>query len=239
MIKKREILEENLLNNVLVFAAHPDDELLGVGGTIRKFANQGILCRAVIMGEGITSRFEKRGMAAKSELELLKENAQKASALVGYRSIDFCDLPDNRLDEMDLLDVIKIVDQYVGKYHPDTIFTHHHGDLNIDHRIVCEAVLTACRPMKNCGPKKIYAFETPSSTEWNYTYGEPFTPNVYIDIEDTIEAKLEGMKCYKSENAMFPHPRSEQALKALAMLRGSNVGLNKAEAFYLLREIME
>ena len=226
------------MKNILVFAAHPDDELLGVGGTIRKLSNQGISCRAIILGEGITSRANKRSEADSRDLAMLKEDAGEAAKIVGYQSIDFCDLPDNRLDGMELLDVIKVVSEYVEKYQPDTIFTHHHGDLNIDHRIVCEAVITACRPVGSCGVSTIYAFETPSSTEWNYTYAEPFIPNVYIDVEDTLEAKVDGMKCYRSESTAFPHPRSAEALRALAALRGSNAGMEKAEAFMLLREVI-
>lgn len=225
------------MKNVLIVAAHPDDELLGEGGTVRKLTNEGVCCRAVIIGEGITSRADKRNDADFNKLNELKKDARQAANVIGYQSIDFCDLPDNRLDGMDLLDVIKAVSVYVEKYQPDTIFTHHHGDLNIDHRIVCEAVLTACRPVGKYCVEKIYTFETPSSSEWSYTYSEPFSPNVYYDITDTIEAKIDGMKCYRSESAVFPHPRSSEALMALATLRGSNVGFLKAEAFMLLREI--
>lgn len=226
------------MKNVLVVAAHPDDELLGEGGTIRRLANQGICCRAVILGEGITSRANRRDDVDDADLKRLKQDAHAAAKLVGYTSIDFCDLPDNRFDGMDLLDIIKKLDVYLGKYAPDTIFTHHHGDLNIDHRRTCEAVLTACRPVGEYYVQRIYSFETPSSTEWNYTYAEPFVPNVFFDIEDTFEAKTQGMACYCSENALYPHPRSAQALRALAAYRGSNVGIQLAEGFMLLREIM-
>ncbi len=111
------------------------------------------------------------------------------------------------------------------------------GDLNIDHRIVCEAVLTACRPVGGYDAERIYAFETPSSTEWNYTYTEPFVPSVYFDISKTLDAKIEGMQCYQSERAAFPHPRSPEALCALAAYRGSNIGVGRAEAFMALREV--
>ena len=225
------------MENVLVVAAHPDDELLGVGGTIRKLTEQGTCCRAVIVGEGISSRAASRKEADSYEMDRLKEDARKAADIVGYASIDFCSLPDNRLDGMELLDIIKIISCYIGQYQPDTIFTHHHGDLNIDHRIVCEAVLTACRPVGRYCVERVYAFETPSSTEWNYAYAEPFTPSVYFDISKTLAAKIEGMRCYQSENAAFPHPRSEEALCALAAFRGSNIGVGRAEAFMALREV--
>lgn len=225
------------MKKVLVVAAHPDDELLGVGGTIRRLSNEGIECRAVIIAEGITSRAEKRSDADFDELKELQKDARMAAEKVGYQSIDFCELPDNRLDGMELLDVIKVVSKYIDLYKPDTIFTHHHGDLNIDHRIVCEAVLTACRPVGNYFVDRIYSFEIASSTEWNYTYGEPFTPNVYYDVTETLDAKIEGMNCYRSESAEYPHPRSAKALKALASYRGSNVGVEMAEAFMALREV--
>lgn len=224
------------MKKVLVIAAHPDDELLGLGGTVRKLADAGKEVHAVILAEGITSRSDKREDADQSELIALREGAEKAAGIVGYQTIDFCGFPDNRMDSVDLLDIIKTVSKFVEKYQPDTIFTHHHGDLNIDHRRTCEAVLTACRPVGEYGVRRIYAFETPSSTEWNYVYNEPFTPNVYVDVTDTLEAKVDGMACYRSESTVYPHPRSSEALRALGKLRGSNVGYEMAEAFMLLRE---
>lgn len=226
------------MKKVLVFAAHPDDELLGLGGTIKKLSNEGIITHAVIMAEGLTSRSETRDGADLADLFELQTDARKASEIIGYKSIDFCGLPDNRMDSMDLLDVIKLVSKCVDKYKPDTIFTHHHGDLNIDHRITCEAVLTACRPVNEYDVERIYAFETPSSTEWNYTYENAFRPNVFCDISETLDAKILGMKCYTSERTESPHPRSSEALRTLAEYRGSNVGVKYAEGFMLLREII-
>lgn len=226
------------MNNILVIAAHPDDELLGVGGTVRRLVNEGGVARAVILAEGLTSRAERREDADLSDLEELRSDARRAAELIGYSSIEFCGFPDNRMDGMNLLDVIKTVSRYVELYRPDTIFTHHHGDLNIDHRITCEAVLTACRPVGDYHVRRIYAFETPSSTEWNYNYPDPFCPNVFFDVTNTVQAKVDGMACYRSESAISPHPRSSESLYALAKYRGSNVGFDMAEAFMLLRECM-
>lgn len=225
------------MKNVLVFAAHPDDELLGVGGTVRRLVNEGVQARAVILAEGMTSRSDHREDTEQSELIRLQEDARKAAEEVGYASIEFCGLPDNRMDSVELLDIVKLISGYVEKYHPDTVFTHHHGDLNIDHRITCEAVLTACRPVGKYCVRRIYAFETPSSTEWNYIYQEPFTPNVYVDVTDTLEAKIRGMACYRTESTVYPHPRSPEALRALGQYRGSHAGLRMAEGFILLREV--
>ncbi len=224
------------MKNVLVFAAHPDDELLGLGGTVRRLANEGVVVRAIILAEGLTSRADTREDADKTGLEELQKDARKAADIVGYKSIEFCGLPDNRMDAMELLDIIKIVSGFIEKYRPDTIFTHHHGDLNIDHRITCEAVLTACRPVGEYCVERIYAFETPSSSEWNYNYAEPFIPNVYFDVTDTLEAKVKGMACYRTESTSYPHPRSAEALRSLGSYRGSNSGFKAAEAFMLLRE---
>lgn len=226
------------MKQVLIVAAHPDDELLGVGGTVRRLVDEGICVRAVILAEGLTSRGGQRADTAQSELEELQKDARAAAKEVGYTSIDFCGFPDNRMDEVDLLDIIKVVNSFVEKYQPDTIFTHHHGDLNIDHQRTCEAVLTACRPVGDYCVERIYAFETPSSTEWNYRYEEPFCPNVFFDVTDTLEAKIRGMACYRTESAVYPHPRSPEALRALGQYRGTNVGVPLAEAFELLREVV-
>lgn len=223
------------MKKILVVAAHPDDELLGCAGTIRRLVDRGCEARAIIMAEGISSRYEKRDEASSDELDKLKKNSLSAANIVGYDSIDFCNFPDNRMDEISLLDVIKKISSYIDQYKPDTIFTHHHGDLNIDHRITCEAVLTACRPVADNTVNSILAFETPSSTEWNYCYEQPFMPNIYFDISKTIDAKVNGMNCYDSEKRDFPHPRSAEALKSLAKYRGSNAGYEFAEAFMLLR----
>ena len=224
------------MKSIVVFAAHPDDEVLGVGGTVKRLSDEGVDVHAVIMAEGLTSRCNKRRDTERTALLDLQRNACNAAKEVGYTSIDFCGLPDNRMDGMDLLDIIKLVSQYVEKYCPDTVFTPHHGELNIDHRLTCEAVLTACRPVGRYKVERIYGFETPSSSEWNYSYGEPFTPNVYFDITDAFEAKIKGMACYQTEIAKYPHPRSFKALKALGMYRGSNVGFEMAEGFMLMRE---
>lgn len=225
------------IKNILVFVAHPDDELLGEGGTIRRLVNEGAVAHAVILAEGSTSRANTREESDFGSLEELQNDARAASHEIGYASIDFCGFPDNRMDEVDLLDIVKVVSKYVDLYQPDTIFTHHHGDLNIDHRLTCEAVLTACRPVGSYCVKRIFAFETPSSTEWNYTYQDPFLPNVFFDISSTLEAKISGISKYRTESANCPHPRSPESLKSLAEYRGSNVGVALAEAFMLLREI--
>ena len=228
------------MNNILVFAAHPDDELLGLGATIKLLTRRGATANTIILGEGLTSRKEKRNYTSNKDLDMLKNSTLAAAKIIGYSNVHFCDLPDNRFDSIDLLDIIKLVSKYVEKYKPDTIFTHHYGDLNIDHRITFNAVETACRPIDKNYINNIILFETPSSTEWNFKYGDSaFRPNLFFDISNTIQYKLEAMKYYTTESAAFPHPRSNEALKTIAKRWGSVVNKNYAEAFEVLRSIID
>ena len=227
------------MHNILVIVAHPDDEILGVGATIKKLTEEGCVANAVILGEGLTSRGNCRSDTDKNLLEELKSHSKSATTTVGYSNVEFADLPDNRFDSLDLLDVIKIVQSYVDKYNPDTIFTHHYGDLNIDHRITFDAVITVCRPVNHCRVQNIFCFETPSSTEWNFKYGEStFKPTVFFDVSHTLNYKLSAMEYYLTESTQYPHPRSTEALSVIAKRWGTVVGVNCAEAFETVRSVI-
>lgn len=226
------------MNKVLVIVAHPDDEILGVGGTIRKHVDNGDLVNCLILGEGLTSRKGKRSDTDKFSITSLHEDAKIAGKILGFEQIYFESLPDNRFDSIELLNIIKIVEKYVDELKPNIIYTHHRGDRNIDHRLTYEAVLTACRPVGEYSVKEIYSFETPSSTEWDFTYkSNSFMPNVFIDIEGTIQNKLEAMKCYVTEIKDYPHPRSLEALSIIAKRWGIVVGKKYVEAFELILKI--
>lgn len=226
------------MSRILVIAAHPDDEILGLGGTIRKLVNKGHAAECVILGEGMTSRASKREDADTNSLDGLKNETLCASKIIGFNKVCFSNLPDNRFDSMDLLDIVKEVDKYVQSIKPDIVYTHHYGDLNVDHRITFEAVITACRPVGEYCVKEIYCFETPSSTEWNFEYGaKTFKPNIFIDIEGTLEYKLKALECYKTEIRDYPHPRSIKALEIIAARWGTVVGKRYAEAFELVRMV--
>jgi LmbE family N-acetylglucosaminyl deacetylase len=227
------------MKKILVVAAHPDDEVLGVGGTMRKFADMGINTNVLILGEGETSRAASRNETNKDDIISLHKDTMSASKIIGYKNVSFADFPDNRFDSADLLEITKKVEYYIEKFNPDTIFTHSNADLNLDHRITNGAVLTATRPIKNNAVNEIYVFETPSSTEWNFdSNGKIFKPNVFMDISDTMQKKLSAMACYKGEVRDYPHPRSLIALKILAARWGIVVGRKYVEAFELIRKII-
>lgn len=223
---------------ILVVCAHPDDEVLGCGGTIARLAREGAEVHVAILGEGETSRAPRRENADRQSVEALRERSRRATAAMGAKELHSHELPDNRFDTVPLLDIVKLVEGLVDRLQPRVIYTHHGGDLNIDHALVHRAVLTATRPLVGAPVKEIFAFEVPSSTEWAFQSLEPvFRPTVYADISDTMEVKLEAMQCYDSEMRPFPHPRSAEALRAIARRWGSVSGLEYAEAFSLVRSI--
>lgn len=211
----------------LVIAAHSDDEVLGMGGTIPKLENVDIL----ILSGGLTSRlnFIENSYS-------LQEAAMKAGKLLNVNNLYIEKLPDQRFDNLDFLDLVQLIESYIKKIKPDIIYTHDYLDLNLDHRLTYQAVLTACRPMPNACVNEIYTFEIPSSSEWNF--GQVFIPNTFVNITDTIKYKLEALQYYDSEMRKFPHPRSYEGIENLAKQRGSQVGCEYAEAFKLIRRIV-
>jgi len=218
---------------ILVVAAHPDDEILGIGGTLIKHVKckDDVFC--LILGEGATSR---DGFKDK-EVVMLHKQCQEAGKIIGFKEIFLSKLPDNKFDSISLLEVVKKVEKHISKVKPDIIYTHHKGDVNVDHQITYQAVMTACRPCNPACPNEIYSFETLSSTEWQLDQNMLFTPNVYVDIEKEIETKIKAMKTYKSEIRKYPHPRSVEGIKILASYRGLQSNLKYVEAFRLERLI--
>lgn len=224
-----------MTEKIMVIMAHPDDEVLGCGGTIALQAVHSEV-NIAILGEGITSRAQSKDK--KRDIARLRKDARAAATILGATSISFCDFPDNRFDELPLLKIIKQVENLIDKHRPGIIFTHHPGDLNIDHGITFRAVLTAARPLAGSPVKEIYACEIPSSTEWAFGGVEPaYRPNVFVDITATLEKKLRALECYQGEIRSFPHPRSGEAVTSLARHWGSAVGLQCAEAFQLIRSV--
>jgi LmbE family N-acetylglucosaminyl deacetylase len=227
--------------NILVIASHPDDEVLGCGGTMARHADAGDVVDVVIVVEGTTSRDAKRDTGKQAEaLTALQQSACDAARVLGARKPHFLGLPDNRLDGMELLDVIKPIEALINELKPQVIYTQHGGDLNVDHRIVHQAVVTACRPAPGVPVCAIYGYETASSTEWASTnMGGVFHPVRFVDISKTLGRKHKALECYASEMRPFPHARSFEGLEALARWRGVSAGVQTAEAFTVIREIVD
>lgn len=225
---------------VLVVVAHPDDEIIGCGGTMSVLARAGQAIEILVLGEGITSRQDQRAPSAvKKELAKLKADGAKAAKQVGAKAYDVLDFPDNRFDSVALLDVVKAVEARVKRFKPSRIFTHHPHDLNIDHGVTFRAVMTACRPMVGESVREILCCEIPSSTEWQAPLFEPqFRPNCFYAItEQDLNNKVRAMEAYRSERREYPHPRSPRALRVLAEQRGISTGLGFAEAFEVVRSL--
>ena len=177
---------ESLRNKkIMLVVAHPDDELLGLGATMNKLINEyKVLTHVVILGEGITSRSDSRDAEKwKKELEVHRANILSPQSAIGYHSVSIYDFADNRFDTVALLDIVKTIEKEKQSFNPDVIFTHHGGDVNIDHQRTFEAVITSCRPMNHENVKTIITFETASGTEWRApTDPRHFLPNLFLAI---------------------------------------------------------
>jgi LmbE family N-acetylglucosaminyl deacetylase len=226
------------MNRILIVAAHPDDEVLGCGGTISRFIDEGnIEVATLILGEGITSRDKNRDRESrKDEIESLKKNIIDANKVLGVKKVFSFDFPDNRFDTVALIDIIKVIEEVKQSFVPDAIFTHFANDMNIDHVITNRAVLTVTRPMSDEPVKEIYAFEVLSSTEWNFPL--LFSPDMFVDIGHNLKKKQEAMRVYKNELREFPHPRSIEGIELNAKTWGMRLGFMYCEAFQTIRRII-
>lgn len=232
---------------ILVIAAHPDDEILGMGGTLKKLSKKHRI-KVVFMATGIFARRStnyknvtkyvveketKERMA--SQIQNLRSDAKKACKIVGVTDVEFVDFPDNEMDTVSNLQITKKIEETIDGFNPTTVFTHSPHDINIDHRLIYNATITATRPISNHNVEKVISFEVPSSTEWNFP--SSFSPNVFVNIEKELQYKLRAMAAYKDELREFPHPRSVEALEVIAKRWGSVSGFKAAEAFCLVRQL--
>jgi len=228
--------------SILVVAAHPDDETLGCGATIAAHADAGDRVSILILGEGFTSRDSSTRSSAKTlqTLEKLRKDARTAARILGARRIQFASFPDNRFDTVALLDIVKRVELEIQEVRPQVIYTHHPGDLNIDHRLTFEAVLTATRPLGSSVVRELYSFFIASASEWAFgQLGSTFKPTLFVDASSTISRKTRALEAYGSEARAFPHPRSVPNLQAWSRIWGAQVGLRSAEAFETVRQIQD
>ena len=235
---------------ILVIVAHPDDEVLGMGGTIKKLTKNKHNVKVVIMATGIISR-RSSGYKNKPDYDLnentqklmnkeileLKKDAIKANNLLGVKDIEFLNFPDNEMDLVSQLEVTKTVERIISKFNPNIVYTHSKQDINIDHRIIYESVITATRPMKNSKIEQVLSFEVPSSTEWYFP--SKFSPNMFVDINKELPTKIKALSAYKTEINNFPHPRSVEGIEIIAKHWGTVSAFNAAEAFYIVRQLKD
>ncbi len=218
---------------ILVIAPHHDDEVLGVGGTIARFTAEGAEVFVAILTKGYAPEFDE------SDYEIDCQEALSAHNVLGVKQTIFASFPAARLDTIPHLEVNKKLVEICRKVQPDILFIPFNGDIHLDHQRVFMSALVATRPVNNNVPKYIYAYETLSETNWNAPYLTPgFQPNVFVNISDYLEQKIQSMKMYASQIKPFPNERSDESLRALATLRGSTVGCFAAEAFVLIRQII-
>lgn len=227
------LLDKNA--RVLVVAAHPDDEVLGCGGTIRRATKAGAEVSVLFLTNGVGARCDSDETAASNR----QKNACEALAILGVDNVEFLEYPDNQLDQVPLLEIIKAVEKIIRGFCPSIVLTHHGGDLNIDHRMVSEAVTVACRPLPGRNVQIVLSFEVPSSTEWVVSgVGSPFDPCLFVDVTNELADKISALKCYEEEMRAFPHSRSLEAVEFLGKWRGACAGVVAAEAFSVLRMII-
>jgi len=220
---------------ILVVAAHPDDEVLGCGGTIARHNKQGDDVTVLIMSDGVNSRNSDLQV---QNIEERRKCAQQASKILGVHDLIMLSYPDNKMDTIALLEVVKDIENVMDNINPDVIYTHSASDVNIDHQLVNDAVVTACRAVPNQSVKQLLFFEIPSSTEWRPPItGRVFQPNWFTDITVTFQIKIDALSVYSDELRNFPHPRSLKAVEHLACWRGACSGVMAAEAFELGRLI--
>jgi LmbE family N-acetylglucosaminyl deacetylase len=214
-----------------VIVAHADDELLGCGGTIARLADRGVCINLLVLADGETARKDLDQHQQKILIEKRKDACRKVASFLGIENCFFLDLPDNRLDSVDLLDITQAIEAFLFKHRPSLVITQHSSDLNLDHEITSRAVLTAARPVGGHHVCELIAFETPSSTEWAFSAAPGFRPDCFVDVSTSFDQKIAGLKYYAAEMREAPHPRSTSSLKALGKWRGAQSGFQFAEAF--------
>ena len=233
---------------ILVIAAHPDDEVLGMGGTIKKLVKNNDKIKIVILATGIAARRstnfqnntnyrinERDKKIIENQIKEIRSQAKRAAKILGVNDIEFLDFPDNEMDTVSNLKITKTIESMINKFKPNKIFTHSPFDINIDHQLIYQATLIATRPNSQRNVEEVYSFEIPSSTEWFFPTS--FQPNVFVDISKELKIKLKAMSMYKKEVKTFPHPRSLKALQYIAKRWGTVSGFSAAEAFYLVRQL--
>lgn len=228
------------MNKILAIVAHPDDEIIGLGGTLRKHIKNGDEVEVLILGDGKTSRNKKYAPLDVNSKNQTLEETKKALNYLGISKYYNEYLPDNRFDSLLLLDIVKLISSYIQRINPTIIYTHHIGDLNIDHQLTSKSVIIATRPIQYRNLEELRLFETLSSTEMAVLRGTvPFMPNLFINIDNELDDKINALKFYKSELNEFPHPRSLKAVEYNARVWGAKSNQFAVEPFYIFRKYIK
>lgn len=221
---------------ILSVVAHPDDEVLGVGGALARHAAEGDDVHICILSDGVTSRYDDQE-ASDAEIEQRRERAKRVAKTLGA-TVSLYGYPDNSFDTAPLLDIVQTVEAEIADHAPEVVYTHHYGDLNVDHELTCRATVTATRPLADNCVRRVYAFETLSATEWSVP--EPtnaFQPTTFMDVSDHLDSKLDALSVYERELREPPHPRTVETVRKNAEVWGAKSGVPAAEPFELLREV--
>jgi LmbE family N-acetylglucosaminyl deacetylase len=218
---------------ILVVCAHADDEALGCGGTMARHAAEGDEVHVIFLADGVSSR----ALVSDDDLDVRNMACEKACAILGVKSTTHFGLPDNCLDTVPFIEIVQLLEQVMTELVPNVVYTHHYGDLNIDHRTCNQAVLTACRPTPGASVSEIYSFEVLSSTEFSAPGVLSFNPNVFVDISSYLQSKMAALAEYALEMREVPHSRSIAHVISLSEHRGNSMGMLNAEGFMLLRKI--
>lgn len=225
------------MKKVLVVAAHPDDEVLGVGGTVAKLTAMGAECHLLIVTDGSSAQYRDMD-DLQSIIDAKKLETKCCSDILGFKSIHYGEQPDMRLDTTPHIQINQVIEKVIDEIQPDTVFTHFWGDVNCDHQNVYKSTLVAVRPVMGQVVKELYCYRVPSSTEWTPNKADTmFMPNYFVDIEQYAEQKYKAFACYSTELRDYPHPRSVQHLREIDKAAGLRVGLLAAEEFVLLRKL--
>ena len=217
------------MTNVLVICAHPDDESLGLGGTIVNRVQKGNDVRVLIFCDGESARENSAGKILTREKQALR-----ASKILGVKAIKFLKYPDEKLDTVSILELVQQIEKFTKVWKPDVVFTHFWGDVNQDHRQLFKATLVYSRPTTTSKIKQVICYETPSSTDWGM---ESFSPNLFVNIDYALKKKLKAIIQYKQEIQKYPHSRSVEAITNRSKFWGTKVGMKNAEAFISIREL--
>lgn len=224
----------NHIERALIIAPHPDDEILGCGGTIRKLVLNGVNVSVLVMTRG------KKELYSDKRIKNVRKEATSAHKLLGVSKTVFLQFPAPDLDTIPLSDLSVAISDEIKKLKPDTIFIPHRGDIHHDHKAVFDASLVAARPVQNYVVKRIYSYEVLSETEWAPPFSDDaFIPDNFVNVSEVFNFKLNAFRCFKSQIRVFPNPRSIKALESLASYRGSTVGFSLAEAFMTIRVITD